>query len=230
MLTERQEKIIKLLEENKRASVSSISKEFYVSEMTVRRDLKDLEALGYIERYNGGAVYKNNPTYLPLDCRDKLHSKEKKLLAECAKKYLKDEITVFIDSSSTCRHIVPLLAEYRSVKMVTNSVHSLLLATQYQVVSMLVGGEYNPRDMCTVGFKALEYLQGININVGFFSSSGYSPVKGIITDWDREQTAVRKAAMKNTEIRIFLFTEEKINNNQIYTVCNDSDADEIIML
>lgn len=230
MLSERQEKILKLLKEKRRVSVSFLSKTLYVSEMTIRRDLKELESFGYIERYNGGAVYKDNEVCLPLDYRDKLHNKEKELLAECVKKYLKDGMTVFIDSSSTCSYIVPLLSEFKSIKMVTNSVYSLLKAAQYQIDAVSIGGEYNPRDMCTVGFKAIDFLRDINIDIGFFSSSGFLPDKGIITDWNEEQTAVRKAVMKNTEIKIFLFTEEKINKSQFYTVCSGNEIDEIIML
>lgn len=230
MLSERQEKILKVLKEKQRVSVVFLSKTLFVSEMTIRRDLKNLELLGYIERYNGGAVYKENQACLPLDCRDKLYSKEKKLLAECVKKYLKDGMTVFIDSSSTCNHIVPLLAEYKSIKMITNSVYSLLKATEYHINTVLIGGEYNPSDMCTVGFKSIEFLRDINMNIGFFSSSGLLPDKGLITDWDEEQTAVRKAAIKNTAVKIFLFTDEKINKRQLYTVCSNTEIDEIIML
>ncbi len=103
--------------------MSFLSKTLYVSEMTVRRDLKNLQLFGYIERYNGGAAYIENEVGLPFDCRDKLHNKEKQLLSESVRKFLKDGMTVFIDSSSTCSYIIPLLTEYKSVKIVTNSVY-----------------------------------------------------------------------------------------------------------
>lgn len=230
MLSERQEKILLILKEKHRVSVAFLSKTLFVSEMTVRRDLKVLEASGYIERYNGGAVYKESEICLPLYCRDKLHNKEKKLLAECVKKYLADGMTVYIDSSSTCNYIVPLLSEYKSVKLVTNSVNSLLKAAEHQIKALLIGGEYNPLDMCNVGFKAVDFLQDINMDIGFFSSSGFLTDKGLVTDWDKEQTAVRKAALQNTAKKNFLFTSEKINKSQLYTVCNASEIDGIIML
>ncbi len=230
MLNERQEKILQTLKEKHRVSVAFLAKTLFVSEMTIRRDLKVLSSLGYIERYNGGAVYKEKGFFLPLDCRDKLHNDEKKLLAECVKKYLTNGMTVYIDSSSTCNYIVPLLSDYKSVKLVTNSVNSLLKAAEYNIKALLIGGEYNSLDMCTVGFKAIEFLQDINMDIGFFSSSGFSTDKGLVTDWDKEQTAVRKAALKNTKLKIFLFTSEKINKTQIYTVCDTSEIDEIIML
>ncbi len=77
VLSERQEKILQILKEKHRASVVFLSKTLFVSEMTVRRDLKALEVSGYIERYNGGAVYSEDEIRLPLYCRDKLHNREK---------------------------------------------------------------------------------------------------------------------------------------------------------
>lgn len=94
-------------------------------------------------------------------------------MAECVKKYLADGMTVYIDSSSTCNYIVPLLSGYKSVRLVTNSVNSLLKAAEYQIKALLIGGEYNPLDMCTVGFKAVDFLQDINMDIGFFQAQAF---------------------------------------------------------
>ncbi len=230
MLNARQEEIMRLLKEKHRISVKELSQTLFVSQMTIRRDLNGLETLGYVERYNGGAVYKDTQAYLPLDYRFKLFSKEKKQLAQRAVKYLSDDMTVFIDSSSTSSYIVPYLAKYKSIKMITNSVYSMLKASEYNIKTVFVGGEYKPSDMCTVGFKTIEFLRDINIDIGFFSSSGFLPDKGIITDWDQEQTAVRRAAIHSTKVKVFLFSKGKINKNQLYTVCSKDEIDEIIVL
>ena len=54
--SERQDKIIELLKKRENASVHFLSKELYVSEPTIRRDLAQLEAEGKIKRTFGGAV------------------------------------------------------------------------------------------------------------------------------------------------------------------------------
>lgn len=55
-MNDRQSRLIGYLKEQKRASVKKPAARFYVSEMTVRRDLKELELQGYLKRYNGGTV------------------------------------------------------------------------------------------------------------------------------------------------------------------------------
>ena len=48
ILNERQEQIIETLKKEKRISVKKLSEMFFVCEMTIRRDLKELEESGYI--------------------------------------------------------------------------------------------------------------------------------------------------------------------------------------
>ena len=84
------------------APVKKLAVHFYVSEMTVRRDLKELELLGHLKRYNGGAVYCAESNMLPIESRKLMHAGEKRRHSEAARKYMHDSMTVFIDSSSTC--------------------------------------------------------------------------------------------------------------------------------
>ncbi len=229
MPTERQEKILKILENSKRKSVSGLSKILYVSEMTVRRDLKELEAEGYIERYHGGAVYKSDRALLPVKARDALHIADKDMISAKIERYLSDDMTVFIDSSSTCSYIVPLIAKYRNVKIVTNSVFSLLKTSEHHIPCVLTGGEYWERDMCLVGSGAEAFFDGLNIDIGFFSSAGLAN-DGTVSDLDERQTAVRRAALKHIGRKIFVFSNDKVGRKCLYTLCNTDVADEVIVL
>lgn len=229
MLTERQYKIVEFMKKNKSASVRRLSKEFFVSEMTVRRDLTELERQGYLARYNGGAYYCENDDILPVEARKKLHSAEKQKLSVMAKKYLSDSITVYIDSSSTCMYIIPILSEYNDIKIVTNSIQSLMTAAKYHIPCIIAGGEYYEHDMCTVGSVTENFLENLNVDAAFFSSKGISD-DGIISDDDLRQTAVRKTVMKNVKKVIFMFDSTKTHKKYLYTVCKSDAIDGVIML
>ncbi len=228
VLNERQTNILKLLSKKKRMSVKEIAAQFYVSEMTVRRDLKELEKSGYLQRYNGGAVYSDKISP-PFFARKLLHSKEKDILTKKAKKYLHDSLCVFIDSSSTCIYIIPLLAEYKDIRIITNSLPSAQLAAKYHIPCILAGGECYERDMCTVGSYTDEFLQNINVDIAFFSSCAISD-DGIISDIDCAQTSVRRTVMQNSHKNLFFFSEEKLHKKCVYTLCRAEDADEIIYI
>lgn len=229
MLNARQYDIIEFLKENKRASVKKLSCHFYVSEMTVRRDLKELEKQGYLKRYNGGAIYNVGEESLPIESRMLIHKKEKDVISRESKKYLHDGMSVFIDSSSTCTYIISSVAEYKDIKIVTNSVQNLLAASKYHIPCILAGGNYYEHDMCTVGGITEDFLSGINVDISFFSVMGISD-DGVISDNDENQTAVRKVVMKNSKKNIFMFDKEKLHKKYLYTLCKTDDAYKIIIL
>ncbi len=226
-MNERSEQIIELLKKHSKMSVAELSKRLYVCEMTVRRDLKALEADGYIKRYNGGAMLFTREVDLPFTERNLLHSKEKIALAKIAASYVEDGSSIFIDSSSTCSYIIPQLSEKSNIKIITNSVTSLILATQYHIPCVMIGGNCYDKDMCTVGSTAVETLRNINSDIAFFSSIAVSD-DGIISDCDEDQTAVRKEAMKNAQKSVFIFIKSKQHKKSTYTLCSIDEAYKII--
>lgn len=229
MLKSRQNEILEYLKIKKRVSVVNLAKKFFVSEMTIRRDLKELEMGGYIKRYNGGAIYDEKETVLPFEARKLLHAKEKKAIAEKVRGYLKDGVTVFIDSSSTCMYIIPLLCEYADIKLITNSLHCAVIAAKHHISCTVSGGNLYERDMCNVGGFTQEFLSRINVDIAFFSSQGITD-DGVITDSDEQQTLVRKTVMKNSLKNIFIFDSTKQNKKFLYTLCTKDETDAIIII
>ena len=229
VLNKRQEQTVELVKAEHRASVKRIAQHFFVSEMTVRRDLKILEENGYLKRYNGGAVYCEDESFLPIETRRLLHAKEKSLIAHRAEKYLRNDITIYIDSSSTCLYVVPLLIGYRNVRVVTNSVQAVLLCARHRIPCVLAGGRYFENDMCTVGSTTENFLREINVDLCFFSSLGLSD-DGAITDNDADQTAVRKAVMANAACVVVLIAGKKPHGKYLYTLCRADDVAEVICI
>lgn len=228
MNTERQKLILGILRRQQRASVKELAQTCAVSEMTIRRDLRELESSNSIQRYAGGAVYREDES-LPIRYRDKLNASAKRALAESVRPLLQDGLSVYIDSSSTCAYILPLLTEYKDIRIVTNSVHNLLIAARYHYPCLLCGGEYLESEMCTYGDAAEEMLQHINIDIGFFSSLGLSE-DGSITDREPQPTQVRKAALQRTAIKVFLFDRSKQGKKYLYTLCHAEEVDRVIVV
>ena len=115
---------------------------------------------------------------------------------------LRDSMNVFLDSSSTCSYIIPLFSEYDNIHIITNSVQSIISASEHNITCTLAGGDFYKRDMCTVGRICENFLQTINVDIAFFSSLGLSD-DGLITDCDEFQNSVRKTVMKNCDTNIF---------------------------
>ena len=228
LLKDRKKEIFDILYEEGRISVTKLAKMLYVSEMTIRRDLKEMEQAGVIKRYRGGAVLSAVNSDMPISQRFFVDESEKKELGKRAVKFLGDNLTIYIDSSSTCQYIIPYMNRFKNITLVTNSVNALLLASKRQIHCILIGGGYYAQDMCFVGALTQRYAQDFNVDVAFFSSLGLSE-DGIISDSDIEQTMVRKIIMEHSKKNIFLFEKNKLNNKYFCTLCHKNDVDEVLV-
>ena len=229
LITGRKKEILELLYEKGRVVVSEISKTMYVSEMTVRRDLKELEKGGYIKRYRGGAVLKNSKGEMPISERFLFDKEEKEELCKKCEVFLGDNMSVFIDSSSTCQYLIPHISKFKDVTIVTNSVRALTLAASLHIPCFLIGGNYYEQDMCLVGPVAEQYAAEINVDVAFFTTAALD-ADGRISDFDIRQTMIRKLIMKNAKKNVFLFEQHKLNRRMLYTLCKKEDATAVIIL
>ena len=224
----RQTEILELLHAKGRVSVSELSRTLFVSEMTIRRDLAEMERCGFLYRYRGGAYPRYSSGEMPISERLLLDKEEKEMLAARCEAYLSDGQTVFIDSSSTCQFIIPHVAKFKDMKILTNSVKALLTASELHIPCLLIGGESYEQDMCLVGPVAEVSASEFNVDVAFFTTAAYSEEDGVISDFDLKQTSIRRIIMKNSKKNIFLFEKNKCNKKLLYTLCRAEEANAII--
>lgn len=224
----RKKDILDILYASGRISVSKLAETLFVSEMTIRRDLSEMEKDGVIKRYRGGAVLNPVSSKMPITQRFFVDENEKIVLSKKAIGFLSDDLTVFIDSSSTCQYIIPYINKFKNISIVTNSVNALLMASKSKIACVLIGGKYYERDMCFVGSIAEQYANEFNVDIAFFSSLGLSE-DGIISDTDIEQTMIRKIIMSHSKKNIFLFEKNKLNKIYVHTVCHKTDVDEVFI-
>ncbi len=214
--TERQKLIIEMLK-NGSMSIADISEMLYVSQMTIRRDVLNLKRLGIVTQFRGGVALNNESVIVPIDLRENNDKNEKILLAKKAIKYVRDGTLIFIDSSSTCYNIVPLLVGFKNIQVITNSTKAILELGRLGIRSKMVCGNLVPKDKCVVGSDAEGYIRKFMFDIAFISASGYDNKR--ITDWSESQTNVRKAAIDSSERTYCLMLHSKYNVNYQYVVC-----------
>ena len=223
----RRKDILDILYEKGRVSVGELSKTLFVSDMTIRRDLKAMEKDGIIKRYRGGAVFLGRDS--GISQRFYLDESEKKILSKKALKYLHDDMIIYIDSSSTCQYIIPHISFLKNITVVTNSLNALMIASKFHIPCFMIGGKYYEHDMCFVGSVAERYAEQFNVDIAFFCVMGMSD-DGLISDGDIEQSMIRKIIMENSKKNIFLFENNKLNKKFFFTLCHRDDVDEVITI
>ena len=195
-LSSRQEQILEILQENKRASVNKLSEILFFSKMTIRRDLAYMEKCGFLTRYHGGAIIKQNYLQYPIEMRRHIHEKEKLKMAELADKHIEDDQVIFLPGSSTCSFIIPYLKNYEDLHIVTNSVKFMLQLSKMQVKCTLSGGEYNESQHILVGRSCERFFRSINTDIAIVSCDGISD-DGIISVSNEKTAEIVMIGLKN---------------------------------
>lgn len=224
----RHKEILHILEKNGAVSIKDLVSTLYVSEATVRRDLVALEKAGSIKRTYGGAKpIIHSKEQIPLFIRESLDSNAKNEICKKAAQLIKEGDTIFLDGSSTVQHLVKYISNIKDIIVVTYSIKTAELMCQNHIKTYCAGGLMLENSLVCVGNKTVEFANYINTDICFISCKGVD-CDGKFTDTSEEETAIRKAFMKNCSFRVMLMTQNKFNSKYFHTLCETSDVDYII--
>ena len=228
LTTERQNQILEMIRTKKYCTVDFLAKHFYVAPITIRRDLSCLEAAGLIKRCHGGAsLTEHQNREVPYDFRARTNSAVKAELGKRAAALLKDGDTVFMDASSTVRHIVDYLSPEQNLTIITNSMKVIEKLTEKHIRCYLTGGMLLENSFALVGKIAEQTLAELYADICFFSSQGITE-DGVITDFSEAETGLRHLMIKNAKRRVFLFDDSKLGKRFLFKVCDAAAVDDFI--
>ena len=112
----RRERTLQLLQEKEEVSVKALSKDFCVSEMTIRRDLHLLEAQGLaVVHYGGASLCNYRPMFQDFSNRQEKLYKNKLAIARTAATKIERHDTLFLDASTTILLMLRFLPDYWTI-------------------------------------------------------------------------------------------------------------------
>jgi DeoR/GlpR family transcriptional regulator of sugar metabolism len=189
---ERRSKIQEILANKNSVSIAELVENFGTSEMTIRRDLDELEARGVCQRIHGGAMslrvmeYRST-VYPPFALREQAQAAEKIAIAHAAAALIKPGDTIAIDSGTTAAYLGYVLRDFNAITVISNSLQ--VLAQLYDVTGIhlvspggtlsLEGMNAGGGDLSFVGPVANTTLCSFRPNLAFISASGISITDGL---------------------------------------------------
>ena len=225
---ERQAQILEILEQRKSISVTKLAELLYVSQPTVRRDLASLAQQGKVQRTHGGVVLrKASDTEIPLMFREDQNNTAKKAIALKAEKLIRDGDVIFMDASSTASYLIPHLKKFRDLIVITNSPKTSIRLGEQQIKNYCTGGQLLMHSIAYVGSETEKFIAGINADVFFFSSRGYTE-DGLITDSSEQEVAVKKAMLQNADRSYYLCDSSKRGQKYAFNICTTKDISAIL--
>lgn len=227
--TEREQRILSILEENGVTSVHDLCQKLYLSEATMRRALSLLAKRGLIHRTHGGAeLYRTFTVAGPFSSRVLLNASAKRSIAQEAAKLVYDGSIVFLDQSSTAFHLAEALKEKQDLTIITNNIEiaSLLSDTSFRIY--LSGGYlHETARACLVGTDAQQIFLNTYADFAFFSTRSLSS-DGIASDCNREEINIRNAMLKHAKQKVFLCDSSKFGTASGYIQCSLQEVDILI--
>ncbi len=226
---ERLNYILKELQEHKSVYVNDLSKKYYVSPSTIRRDLGQLEKEGLIRRtYGGGVLVEHQSAEIPFQLRQTEQLLEKDKIASFATKLVRDGMYIFLDSTSTTSHLVKFLTGHHNLKILTTSAYTALDCLEHlQAQVYCTGGWMSTYSRGFYGESARSRIDEFYTDFAFFSVRGISFERGI-ADVNEEDVYLKQAMMKNCRKSVLLCDSKKFGVISYRTVCNFNEIDYLI--
>lgn len=206
---ERHRQILRLLAERDRLTVGEIRSRLGVSGATARRDATALAQSGRARRVHGALL----PLDFALDEPRYTRKAEKTLagkvrLGRCVAQLLPEAGTVFIDAGSTALEVGRAVCDRPQLRLYTNSIPFLALASEARAPIVALGGEARPLSLALTGALTQHWLQNLRFDVAVIGASGLDPADGAFTT-ESTEAAVKSEVLRRSTRRILVATGEK---------------------
>jgi len=228
MIYDRQQSILKHLQQCKVSTVKELAEIVWASESSIRRDIKALEQKGFVNQVYGGVILSEySGGVIPIKLRDSSNSTAKDSIAKEAAKHIFDGATIFMDGSSTVRRIVKHINSYKELKIITNNLLIFSECTNPNINIYCTGGRFDNQSHIFLGCDTEKYIENINADMVFFSSQAISD-EGEISDVSEEETSLRRKMLSRAKKKIFLCDSSKVGLQKTFSLCSKDDVDLII--
>ena len=180
-MTERQSKIIKLVNTYQKIEVSRLAELLSVSQVTIRKDLDHLESEGLLSREHGYALIKNAND---INTRMTINYDRKLAIATKAAEMVNNGETVMLESGSTCTLMAEQLAKLKKdVTIITNSAYIAIRIRELPLRKViLLGGEYQKEYQGMVGPLVKKCAREFFVDKFFVGTDGFIPESGFTCD------------------------------------------------
>lgn len=225
-VNERFDKILDYLKKYKKASIQDLAKLFYISESTVRRDIDEMQSLGLIARYHGGALYLERADEVSIYVRMEKNAKEKELAASIALQHLPNFKTIFIDNSSTCLALAQRM-DLTNKTVITNGLQVAMKLSNKKDIDIIVpGGNIKFNTNSITGSLTIHQLSSFNFDLMICSCASLDQDGAF--ELSLETTQIKKVALEHSKQKILIVDDQKFTSKATYQIASLNEFDYVI--
>ncbi|MDO4277903.1 MAG: DeoR/GlpR family DNA-binding transcription regulator [Lachnoclostridium edouardi] len=233
--SERLLQIQAMLNKYGKVEVSNLCRIFNVTEMTIRRDLNQLEKQNLAIRSHGGAIaLRDNADPQRLHYMEiSSHMAEKEAIAAAAMPLIPNGSRLFFDSSTTVYCLARCLANTQNLLVVTDTLTTALeLNSRTNIHVMCLGGELQKNTNSCSGIFAENMLHSMRFDYAFIGLYGIS-ADGYLSTPSTSEFSLKRTVIEHSAHTVVLIDSSKLvapnflqlgHISEIDTIVTDSNA------
>ncbi|MHA1189110.1 MAG: DeoR/GlpR family DNA-binding transcription regulator [Alphaproteobacteria bacterium] len=173
-----------------------------VSEETIRRNVKSLEADGKLRKVHGGVHLDENQIEQPFRQRMDDNPGAKRRIAAKVAEMIRDGDSLFLDIGSTTAFIALALRRHRDLFVVTNSVGvANNLAARNNNRVFMAGGELRGHDAGAFGVEAVSFVRRFSVRYAVLSVGAIDAKDGFMLH-NMQEAELTRAILDQAQIRV----------------------------
>ena len=201
-----------------------------ISQMTIRRDLLQLEKEGRVIRVRGGAMsvkdlQKNAGE--PYTKKTATNTDEKIVIAQKAAGLIDDGASIFIDGGTTAMYLAKEMPD-KTCNIFTNGLAvAMELAKKRNVAVNLMGGQLIKENLVTASSFSSVYFTDTNFELAIISAAAFTPESGFSCNSQVEAELLRSIC-KKAKFLYMMLDSSKIGKIKPYTFAHPEDINVLI--
>ncbi|MYF40273.1 MAG: DeoR/GlpR transcriptional regulator [Rhodothermaceae bacterium] len=226
---QRQKHIIDVLKVHGHATVSKLSSELDVSEVTIRKDLQVLDDRKLLVRTHGGAVLMDHYLYdLPFDEKSRVRVEEKRRIGKQAAELVHDGQTLVMNAGSTTVQVARHIRGRKNLTIATNALFvAVELLNNLDVEILALGGILHSTTGATVGPEAENMLRKLTFDYLFLAGDGFDIEHGITTT-NVLEAHLSQAMILSARCKVVVMDSTKFGRRGLTRVCDVREVDVVI--
>ena len=231
MKRERIEEIAELLDKRGKLTLEQLD-EFFpnVSQMTLRRDLLQLEQQGRIIRVRGGAMSVKEVQKVSGESYAKkttINTDEKIEIAQKAARLIDENCSLFIDGGTTAMYLAKEMPDLNLHVFTNGLAVAIELSHKKNLNVTMIGGQVLKDNLSTASPVAKSYFDNTNFELAIISASAFTSENGFSCGSQIEADLLKMTRAKAKSLYMML-DSSKIGKIMPYTFARLDDIDVLI--
>jgi DeoR/GlpR family transcriptional regulator of sugar metabolism len=222
----RKDLLLERLRRDGRIVAKEIAAELGLSEDSIRRDLRELDAAGLAVRVYGGAL-PASPAVADYATRNSVNLDSKRRVARAAAALVQPGGTVILDGGTTTLAVVQAIPVALECTIITHSPTIAAALLDHAAEVFLLGGRLFKHSAVACGAAAVEAAQTVSADLFLLGVTGIHATEGLTTG-DPDEAAMKRALAARAAETYVLGSTEKLGAASRYRVLPLADVTAIV--